>query len=678
MQGNELNQGERRPDWIEDDPYLAPYRGQLAERSQRLQAEQQRLVGGTTLLEFAGAYHYYGLHTTADGWVLREWAPAATAIYLVCDANDWRDDKRYQFHPARGRDSGDWELTIPAQALHHGSSYRLHVHWPGGSGYRIPAYADYVVQDPSTHSFDARVYQPPHPYQWRHTRPPARRGDEPLRIYEAHVGMSTAAPTVASYQDFTNLLPRITGLGYNAIQLMAIAEHPYYASFGYQVSNFFAPSSRFGTPDDLRALIDAAHGHGLLVIMDLVHSHASKNPTEGLVDIAGQQAQYFYPGSKGHHPQWDSRCFDYTQPKVLEFLLSNCRYWLEEFQFDGFRFDGVTSMLYDHHGLGKDFTSYSDYFSPHTHQAALTYLALANQLIHQVLPGAITIAEDTSGMPGLAAPVEEPGGIGFDYRLSMGVPDMWIRLLEEVPDEAWPLGDILHQLTQHRAEERTISYAESHDQALVGDKTISFRLMGSLMYTHMHTSMRHPRIERGLALHTIIRLLTASTNHGGTLTFMGNEFGHPEWIDFPRQGNDWSYHYARRQWHLADDDELYYAALQRFEQRMNTWLAQLPPHTPITHQAVNQADGTISYQRGPYLLAYNLSPQQSLVDYSVPARPGQYQVVFSTDDEAFAGQQRISHTVTHHTQTAADGSASVQLYLPARTGVVLRRLGAEK
>ena len=528
------------------DPWLAPYVAKITQRLRHTTAYAERIDPQGDMARFALGHLHFGLHKSEKGWVYQDWAPHATKIYLVGAFSHWKDDPEYEL---QRREDGEWGVTLPLKALKHGDHYKLHVYWNDGEGYRVPAWATYTVQDDTTKNFDAIVWDPEDSYVWHDED---FRLQEPPLIYEAHIGMATAEEKVGSYAEFTrDVLPRIKAAGYNTVQLMAIAEHPYYGSFGYHVSSFFAPSSRFGTPDDLKKLVDTAHGMGLAVIMDLVQSHAVRNEIEGLSRYDGSYGQYFHAGDRGEHSQWDSRVFDYGKPEVAHFLLSNCRYWLDEFHMDGYRFDGVTSMLYTHHGLSVDFDSYDKYFE-HTDADALAYLTLANQLIHEVKPRAITIAEDMSGMPGLASPVAD-GGVGFDYRLSMGVPDLWIKYIKELKDEQWNVSQLYHELTQHRPEERTISYAESHDQALVGDKTLIFRLADKDMYDHMLVGDDNLVIDRALALHKMIRLLTTSLNHGGYLNFMGNEFGHPEWIDFTREGNDWSYKYARRQWGLCDD-----------------------------------------------------------------------------------------------------------------------------
>lgn len=652
-----------RTSLLEYDEWLQPFADDIAARDEYMQATQRRILGDVSPHEFALGWHHFGLHRTGAGWVLREWAPNATAIYLVCEATQWQDDPRYAFKPAA---NGEWELAIPEDALRHGDRYKLHVYWNRGrsDAYRIPAYATYVLQDEATHSFDAAVWQPATPYKWQHKAP--RMPKTPL-IYEAHVGMASTEEKVASYAEFTRtVLPRIKKLGYNTVQLMAIAEHPYYGSFGYHVANFFAPSSRFGTPDELKELIDTAHGMGLRVIMDIVHAHSVRNEEEGLGNFAGDPAQYFYAGERGYHKQWDSRVFDYGKPEVVHFLLSNVRYWLDEFRFDGYRFDGVTSMLYSHHGLGKAFTSYDDYFSNATQLDALAYLQMANEVAHASGKAVTTIAEDTSGMPGLAL-AREHGGIGFDYRLSMGVPDLWIKTLKERQDEDWDLAHLFYELTARRPEERVISYAESHDQALVGDKTIMFRLADKAMYWHMDKADTSPVIARAVALHKLIRLLTASTHGGGYLNFMGNEFGHPEWIDFPREGNKWSFAHARRRWDLADNGFLQYEWLQAFDAAMIAVVTQAGD-APCEYVYIQQDDGVVSFMRGDMLYVYNFSPTVSHVSYAVPAQDGTYKLALSSDDAAFGGQARVAVDGSY---VAADGM--VKVYVPARTAIVLRR-----
>ena len=486
---------------IKNDPWLEPYKDAITGRHQHVIDKEKELVGKKTLSDFATGHLYFGLHHTDKGWTFREWAPNATAIYLIGDFNEWKELPKFKLKKVKN--SGNWEINLPEKAMKHGDLYKLKVYWEGGCGERIPAWATRVVQDDNTKIVSAQVWNPAKPYKFKKKVFTPNVG--PLMIYECHIGMAQDAEKVGTYNEFReNILPRVVKDGYNCIQIMAIQEHPYYGSFGYHVSSFFAPSSRFGTPDELKQLIDTAHQMGLAVIMDIVHSHAVKNEMEGLGNFAGDPCQYFYQGDRREHPAWDSLCFDYGKNEVIHFLLSNCKYWLEEFHFDGFRFDGVTSMLYYSHGLGEAFCSYEDYFNGHQDDNAICYLTLANKLIHQVNPRAITIAEEVSGMPGLAAPFAD-GGYGFDYRMAMNVPDYWIKIIKERKDEDWKPSSMFWEVTNRRKDEKTISYCESHDQALVGDKTIIFRLIDADMYWHFRKGDENGVAERGIALHKMIR-----------------------------------------------------------------------------------------------------------------------------------------------------------------------------
>ncbi len=661
---------------VAHDQYLEPYEDAIKGRHNHAvwKIDQLTQHGKQSLSDFANGYEYFGLHKVRGGWVFREWAPNATDIYLVGDFNDWKESEDYRCKKVEG--TGNWELKVPTKAMRHGNLFKMHVKWNGGEGERIPAWATRVVQDEQTKIFSAQVWAP-RKYRWKKEKfTPSR---DPLLIYECHIGMAQDAEKVGSYTEFKdNVLPRIVKEGYNAIQVMAIQEHPYYGSFGYHVSSFFAPSSRFGTPEELKALIDAAHQKGIAVIMDIVHSHAVKNEVEGLGNLAGDPNQYFYAGDRHEHPAWDSLCFDYGKDDVIHFLLSNCKYWLEEFHFDGFRFDGVTSMLYYSHGLGEAFVNYGDYFNGHEDDNAICYLTMANKLIHEVNPKAITIAEEVSGMPGLAAKFKD-GGYGFDYRLAMNIPDYWIKTIKERRDEEWKPSSIFWEVKNRRADEKTISYCESHDQALVGDKTIIFRLIDADMYWHFKRGDETNLVNRGIALHKMIRLVTAAAMNGGYLNFMGNEFGHPEWIDFPREGNGWSYKYARRQWNLVDNQDLDYHFLSDFDEAMLEVIKSEKKFnlTPVQEIWHNDGDQILAFERGDLLFVFNFSPTKSYADYGFLVKKGEYHVVLNTDAKAFGGNGLADDGVTHFTNFdplyEKDGKEWLKLYVPARSAVVLRK-----
>ena len=653
---------------IQYDAALEKYAQDLDLRAANYKRKKAELLApGQTLKEFATGHLFFGFHKTADGWFYREWAPAAEKMYLTGDFCNW---DRHAW-PMEKKDGGIFELFIPGtHTLRDGMRVMAIVVHNGQELDRIPLYARRVVQDPVDISWSAVIWDPEEDFPWTDNK---FRPKKDLFIYECHIGMAQEEGKVGTYEEFrVNVLPRIRDLGYNAIQIMAIMEHPYYASFGYQVTNLFAAASRFGRPEDLKKLIDTAHSMGIAVLLDVVHSHASKNTREGINEFDGTVFQFFHEGPQGDHSAWGTKCFNYEKNEVIHYLLSNLQFWQTEYHFDGFRFDGVTSMLYRDHGLGTAFTDNDKYFSMNTDTEAVTFLQLANDMIREVNPKAITIAEDTSALPGLCLPVKH-GGLGFDYRLAMGVPDMWIRLLKETPDEYWDLNNIYYELAMRRPKEKVIGYCESHDQALVGDKTIMFRLCDQEMYWNMHKDGSSMIVDRGMALHKMLRLLTMSLGGEGYLTFMGNEFGHPEWIDFPREGNDWSYHYCRRQWSLADNPELKYQYLREFEKAMVTVAKKSKILSGQDKQlSLDNTDKTLVYQKGQALLAFNFHPWQSYDGrWITTPEEGDYAVVMSTDDLCFGGHGRIAHQ-TYTAQKREDGSVGFQLYLPSRTAVILR------
>ena len=655
------------------DPWLEPFSGKIDERISLYNHRINAINSGYgSLRDFANLHHHLGLLETDNEWILREYAPNATALFLIGEFNDWKEMPEYELSAI---ENGFWELRLPHNKLTHKNLYKLKIYWHGGEGERLPAFVERVIQDADTKIFSAQVWQSDTSIK---SKPLKKVGhDMPLFIYECHIGMGTSEERVGTFEEFrTKVLPRIKELGYNTIQIMALQEHPYYGSFGYHVSNYFALSSRFGTPEEFKELVNAAHIMGISVVMDIVHSHAVKNLNEGLGCIDGDPGLYFYNNQRREHPAWDSLCFDYGKEWVQRFLLSNCRYWIEEYGIDGFRFDGVTSMIYYDHGLDKSYSTYADYYDGGLDTDAQVYLTMANQLIHELNSQAITIAEEMSGLPGLSASIKD-GGIGFDYRMAMGIPDFWIKIIKEQEDTQWNVGQIFHELTNHRAEERTITYAESHDQALVGDKTIIFRLIDKEMYWHMKKEDANLVVDRGIALHKMIRLITASTANGGYLNFMGNEFGHPEWIDFPREGNNWSFNHARRLWHLVDDPSLKYQQLNNFDIDMVQLLAseEAIHHAETNVMLCNEGDQIIAFQRKDLVFVMNFNPSYSFTDYGIQIDPGKYRIILNSDNSKYGGFDLIDEKMTYYSIPTAPLSKQhyLNLYLPPRTAIVLKK-----
>ncbi len=662
---------------IKEDGWLTPYEPDIQARYDRFNDTLNWINEEYgSLKKYASFHQYLGFHydTNKKGWYYREWAPAAEALYLLGDFNDWNNDT----HPLYAKEDGIWEIFLPdengQQQLQHEQLIKVRIHSHGKVKNRIPVYIKRAVQNEETKIFSGQLWNNNNDFTWSDDDFVFKKNTPPI-IYECHIGMAQEKEGVGTYLEFAeNILPRIHRLGYNCIQMMAVQEHPYYGSFGYHVSSFFAPTSRFGTPEDLKYLINKAHQLGIAVVMDIVHSHAVKNIEDGLNDFDGSQKQYFHEGDRGYHPSWDSKLFDYGKDEVRRFLLSNLNYWMTEFHFDGFRFDGVTSMLYHHHGHFVSFDHYDKYFKEGVDWDAMIYAQLANKLIHEINPNALSIAEDMSGMPGLCQPIES-GGFDFDYRLGMGIPDFWIKLLKHSKDEDWNIHEIWSVLTNRRAKEKTIAYAESHDQAMVGDKALAFWLMDKEMYFHMIKSDTDWVIERGIALHKMIRLITMSLGGEGYLNFIGNEFGHPEWIDFPRAGNDWSYKYARRQWSLVDNSNLKYEWLNDFDQAM----VQLITKNNILSQShanqlnMDTQNHVIIFEKKDFIFLFNFHAKNSIPNYkfNVPSK-GKYKTVLNSDNKKFGGHDRIDEKVTFES-FEENGNVLLQVYLPNRTAFVLKK-----
>lgn len=665
----------KRLQLVIDDGWLEPYENDINKRfdffNNKLDFIKKEYK---SLKKFASSDSQLGFNydNKKKGWWYREWAPEADGLYLFGDFNQWEAGI-----PLTKQPNGVWELFLKdpkKEVLTHQSKVKVIVNSNGESRDRIPVYIKRAVQDPESYDFCGQIWNPAKEFTWTDKHFDPKDIHEPV-IYECHVGMAQEKEGVGTYKEFAdNILPRIQKLGYNTIQMMAIKEHPYYGSFGYHVSNFFAPTSRFGTPTDLKYLVDKAHGMGIAVIMDAVYSHAVKNMAEGLNEFDGSGHQYFHEGGKGYHTGWDSKLFNYGKTEVLQFLLSSVKYWMEEFHFDGFRFDGVTSMLYEHHGDHVSFDHYDKYFKEGVDQDAICFLQLANTLIHEIKPGAISIAEDMSGMPGICRKVEE-GGVGFDYRLGMGIPDYWIKLLKHSRDEDWDIHQIYDVLTNRRHNEKTIAYAESHDQALVGDKTLAFWLMDKEMYFHMTADDDNLIIERGIALLKMIRLVTGALGGEGYLNFIGNEFGHPEWIDFPREGNKWSYKYARRQWSLVDNEDLKYKFLNNFEGAMVKLLADnhILSANPAQQLNMDTVNKVMVFERNNLIFLFNFNHEASIPNYEFPVHvPGKYEAILISDDTQFGGHGRIDSEVSYLSTTAEDNSNKLKVYLTSRTALVLK------
>ena len=667
---------------LNQDLYLRPHEHKIRERLNTYNHILQTITEtDKDLLTFAHSYNTMGLHLNNNNDVIyKEYAPNAKSISLFGEFNNWN---RNEYIGQKDK-NGLWTITIPNKngscPIKHNTKLKANVCLADciTKVDRNPIWSRYLIQNKDSYLYDTVFWNPPKPYEWKSKQFMQRKRS--LRIYEAHVGMSSLDCKVSTYREFADtVIPRIKNTGYNAIQLMAIMEHVDYASFGYHVTNFFAIASRSGTPDDLKYLIDVAHQNDLIVLIDIVHSHASCNQSDGISNWDGTDYLYFHSGSRGKHDLWDSRLFNYSNYETLRLLLSNCAFYQEEYHFDGFRFDGVTSILYKHHGIGYGFTgNYNEYFNDQFDLDGGVYTMLANYLIHLINPNAITIAEDVSGMPGLCRPIDE-GGFGFDYRLNMSIADKWIHIMRNIRDEHWDMGNITYTLTNRRNNEKHVGYCESHDQSIVGDKTLSMWLFDKELYWNMSVLSEETLvINRGICLHKMIRLITFALGGEAYLNFMGNEFGHPEWVDFPRPGNNFSYEHCRRRWDLVDDKLLRYRFLYKWDCVMNN-LDEVFCFLPSQQYHVSCKDEetkVIVFEKGDLLFVFNFNISKCFEHYKVgtPWRTPHI-IIVDSDESRFMGKDRLTYGHENFFPCMHDSYQGrpnyIQLYVPNRTCMVL-------
>ncbi|KAH9622869.1 hypothetical protein KSS87_007872 [Heliosperma pusillum] len=421
--------------------------------------------------------------------------------------------------------------------LPHGSKYRVYFNTPDGPLERVPAWATYVLPDEEGNQSCA-VHWDPSPeftHKWKNNSPKAPKS---LRIYECHIGISGSDPKVSSFLEFSEkVLPYIKDLGYNAIQLFGVVEHKDYFTAGYRVTNFYAVSSRYGTPEDFKRLVDEAHGLGLLVFLDIVHSYSAADEMVGLSLFDGTNDCYFHTGKRGHHKYWGTRIFKYGDVDVLQFLLSNLTWWIEQYHIDGFQFHSIPSMIYTHNGFATFTGDLEEYCNQYVDRDALMYLILANDILHALHPNIITIAEDATLYPGLCEPSSQ-GGLGFDYYVNLAAPEMWLSLLENVPDNEWSMSKIVTTLMGNKAyTNKMLLYAENHNQSISGGRSLAEILLGAEIDSNLSTSS----------------LLRGSSLHKG--------------VEFPTSNNNFSYELASRRWDLLSDQGVH-QELFHFDQDM--------------------------------------------------------------------------------------------------------------
>ena len=665
---------------INQDHSLKPFELEIKERMELYKEKLNEIKNKEKSLEnIAKSYKSMGINLMPNGDIkYREYAPGAKGISLFGEFNNWNKEQFW----AKKDKFGFWELIIPnengAPKIQHGQIVKVNVVLEDGNWMeRNPIWSHYLIQNKESIILENIFWNPEIKYKWKYPQKHIKK-PESLRIYEVHIGLSSFDPKINSYKEFADtILPRVKKTGYTAIQFMAIMEHAEYASFGYHVNYLFAISSRFGTPEEFMYLIDKCHENGLFVIMDIIHSHASPNVNDGFNYWDGTDHLYFHGGNLGNHVQWNSKLYNYSSYETLRLLLSNCAYYIKEYRIDGFRFDCVTSMLYSHHGIDYNFTgNYKEYFNEFFNLESSVYLMLANSLIHKLNPEAITIAEDFSGTPGLCRPVEE-GGLGFDYKLNMKICDKWKQYLLYKKDEEWNIEDIIYTLKNRRYKEKNISYCESHDQSFVGNCSLSSLLFSSERFWNMsNNSPETPVIGRGISLHKMIRLLTFALGGEGYLSFMGNEFGCPDSLDFPKKENRFSYSHSRRRWDLCDNKDLRYRFLYKWEIIMNI-LEEIFHFIESEEEYIStkhEDDKVIVFEKGVLLFIFNFHPVKDFQDYQIGTKWGTpHKIILDSDEKRFMGKGRLNHTSSYSTvkKSFKNRPYNMKLDMPSRTCMIL-------
>ncbi|KAG8075748.1 hypothetical protein GUJ93_ZPchr0006g43795 [Zizania palustris] len=561
------------------------------------------------------------------------------------------------------------EKYIPA--ISHKDKYRLYFNTPDGALERIPAWATYVLPDVRGKQSYAVHWEPPPEeiYKWRFERPKVKGS---LRIYECHVGISGSEQKISSFQEFTsNVLPHIKDAGYNAIQLIGIVEHKDYSSVGYKVTNYFAVSSRFGTPEDFKKLVDEAHGLEMVVLLDIVHSYASADELVGLSLFDGSNDCYFHTGKRGHHKYWGTRMFKYDDVDVLHFLFSNLNWWVTEYHIDGFQFHSLSSMLYTHNGFSTFTGAMEEYCNQYVDKDALIYLILANEMLHELHPDIITIAEDATFYPGLCEPTTQ-GGLGFDYWVNLSIPEMWLWHLENVPGQEWSMNKIMKVLISKNC--NMLSYVENHNQSISGRKSFAEIILHKEKCSN--NSVSDDGIFRACSLLKIIKLLTFSTSGGAYLNFIGNEFAHPKRIEFPMSGNDYSFGLANRQWELLEKGV--HKHIFNFDKDLMSLDGKerlILRGSPNIHHC-DDTSMFISFTRGPFLFVFNFNPDATSGLYSVGVdEAGEYQLILNTDETKYGGRGELkSNQYMKRTSDNRVGGCrnSLELALPSRSAHVYK------
>ncbi len=539
-------------------------------------------------------------HERVPGVAFAVWAPHAQRVSVVGNFNRWEG----RAHPMRLRpEAGIWELFVPG--LGPGEVYKYEI--LGADGVRrgkADPLGRFMERRPDTASIV--VSEQTRPWKdtaWVRRRARAQAPDQPMSIYEVHLGSWKRGPVedeeaepggrFLSWNELAEqLVPYVADLGFTHLELMPVTEHPLDQSWGYQTVGYFAPTARFGTPDEFRAFVDAAHAAGLGVLLDWAPAHFPKD-AHGLAVFDGAHLYEHADPRKGQHPDWGTSIFNYGRPEVAEFLWSSALYWIDRFHIDGLRVDAVASMLYLDYSR-KEGEWEPNKFGGRENLEAVEFLKKFNALVHERFPGALTFAEESTSWPGVSRPIHL-GGLGFDLKWNLGWMHDTLYYMKQDP---------IYRRFHHAKMTFSLYYAWnenyllplSHDEVVHGKYSLLGKMPGDAW-----------------ARFANLRALYASmfAHPGKKLLFMGGEFGQwREWSD--ARGLDW---------HLLDDPETgaFHRGMLAFVRELNGVLK--------AHPALHQVD----YHWDGFEWIDNADVEQSVLVYARYAKARASHVVIAAN-----------------------------------------------
>ena len=613
------------------------------------------------------AYRSLGAHVTDGGVTFRVWAPGARNVYVTGDFNGW--GKSLPLMPVES--SGIWEGTVPEAA--EGSLYKYLIEpGDGRTLEKADPYAFMAEMRPSTASIVHTLVSSWTDDRWMEGRNRKDHLKEPMNIYEVHAGSWKRKPLsdpanasewekTSNFLTYTELadelIPYVKEMGYTHIELMPVMEHPLDASWGYQVTGYFAATSRFGEPEGLKYLINKAHRNNIGVILDWVPGHFCRD-AHGLSEFNGK---FLY--EKDLHPNWGTAKFDFGRPEVRTFLLSNAHFWLEEYHADGIRVDGVSSMLYLNFGVENKKDYKFNRFGTEENLEATAFLRELSRMAGERHPGAVLIAEESTAWPLVTYPPKD-GGLGFHYKWDMGwMHDTLDYFSTDFDYRPANHGKLTFSQMYHYSENFVLAF--SHDEVVHGKCSLIGKMPGD--YWRKFAGLR-------------TMMFYQMTYPGAKLNFMGNE-----WAPFI----EWR-EYEELEWFLPEQYESHRKHRELIKALNHLYRADkalydndFAPEGFSWIDPDNSTQKVLSYER--------ISASRRQRDYAVlnlgidpfgrfrigVDKPGNYVILLNTDDEAYGGSGYVKERSSAAEKIPYHGrSYSIEISLPPLGAVLVRRTHA--